>query len=163
MGNEMYNEEQLAHAKTQAALAAGCRRAVYWSVRDVEQLSCESPEEALEEWLDDIDEDEATLAARCPVTVTGYARRVVDGAEYYVERMVERLAEDLCEEYGDPDGDNVLSADAEGQLRADITAALQKAFASAVPWQCEPLETRTYSADEVIAAYRALRGGEVTP
>lgn len=135
---------------------------VYWSLMDPEQLTCESPEEAIEEWLSSryCPDTEADIAAKCPLYAIGYTRRKIDCADDYAESIVERLREDLGDEYGDPDGDHdILSAEVEATLTAEITAAIEKAFASAVSWQCEPAERREFKADDVIALYRKLRDG----
>lgn len=139
-------------------------KAVFWSLMDPERLTCESPEEALEEWLDSryCPEAEADVAAKCPLFVTGYTRKKIEGAETYAEEAVERLRELLYDEYGDPDGDHdILSEEVEKKLTEEITAAIEKALASAVSWRCEPTERHRFDAEEVIAALREFRSHQV--
>jgi hypothetical protein len=145
--------------------AEATSKAVYWSLMDPGQLTCQSPAEALEEWLDSryCPTTEADVAAKCPLFVTGYSRKKVEGAETYAEEAVERLRESLSEEYGDPDGDNdILSGEVEKKLTEEIAAAIEKALASAVSWQCEPTERHRFDAEEVIAALRELRSHRVS-
>lgn len=132
---------------------------VFWSLMDPERLTLESPEEAIEEWLESryCPATEAEIAAKCPLFAIGYSRMVIGDAEGYAEDAVERLCESLDEEYGDPDGDHdILSREVKKKLTEEITAAIKRAFEHAESWRCEPTERRRFDADEVIALKRKL-------
>lgn len=124
---------------------------VFWSVIEAERLSMETPEEAIVEAFEAMDEDERPRA----MTVRGYAPTKIDGAGY-ADGAVERFREALQEEYGDPDGDDldIIPKEVEAVLLAEIGAAFEKAAAASRAWSCEVVETREYTAEQVEAIVR---------
>lgn len=135
------------------------KTAVFWSCLDPEQLSLESPEEAIVERFDreDMDPLAVILAKRCPLTVKGYAPVDLDfdWVESLSERAVEMFEESINDEYGDPDGDSQIDTPKREALDVAIKAAFRAAVEGMRPWSCEVVETREYTAEQVEAILRA--------
>lgn len=75
--------------------------AMWWSCQpDSERLSCETVQEAVEEWNDQLEEGDL------PETLTVYAWRpmALPAPDKIAERVLEYVYEMLDDEYGDPDG-----------------------------------------------------------
>lgn len=114
--------------------------------QDGEDLSHESPEEALAELLDLWGHD---MLANAPITVYAWKRKRLpvswfgNEADFAVEFLVERWGE----EYGDPEGD------LPGPFDDDFTAKLESLLREHVKpehvWACERVGSREYSADEL--------------
>lgn len=132
----------------------------YECSENIESLSHDSPEEALETYLDGYMEPdcdaEAVIRKNCPVTCTAFTRTSVPPgqARKWAEAFADLLNEWWPEEeYGDPDAD----ADGPGDKRfiEDVTPVIQAAIDRTHVWQCQKVGTRTYSADEVLTMMRA--------
>lgn len=130
---------------------------VFWSCLEPEQLSLESPEEAIVETVEGRDLPLAeTLAKLCPLVVKGYAPDTMDleWVASLAERAVEQFDETIQDNYGDPDGDSLIEKN-----KPALTAAIEVAFRAAVtgvtPWACSTVEIRTYDAAEVESIMRA--------
>lgn len=132
-------------------------RAVFWSCLDPEQLSLESPEEAIEEVVDRVAADsiQEAIAKVCPLTVKGYAPNEMDmdWVASLSERAVEHFEESIQDEYGDPDGDSLIEKNKPALTKA-IAAAFRAAVQGVTPWSCAVVETRVYTAAEVEAILR---------
>ena len=122
------------------------RKPIFWTCcPDAERLSCDTLDEAVEEYLDGMDQS-------FPITVevTGYARmEVTDNPHYH--RCLEQLLELLDEEYGDPedgpDGPTKEMEEAEGVF-------VKIVLDNYTPWMCEPVCKETVNVREWIDANR---------
>ena len=136
--------------------------ATYYAVGDPEELSHESPEEALEAWFDYHAEPGMTIRGvlteafreRETVTVKAYDwKEVTDAdADHYVQRIAEDLVEWVDEEYGDPNGDIDICSDAararlEDELRPVVARWMREDMNV---WQCYERASRDYTFDEVL-------------
>lgn len=134
----------------------------YYSCIDSEEYSHESPEEALEYFLDgQLDpgcDTEAVIRACGPVKVTGFKREAVepDWTSRLSERLVDQVNEAWSDEYGNPDGPG-LPHDAEAFLATRFKEALDLIIAEQTVWACDECGARTYSVEEIIELMKEHR------
>lgn len=124
----------------------------FWSCTHPDRLACESPEEAIVEFFDEMTEDAVSRAENfCPLTVTRYVPMKITTVQSQAEYAAEAFQEHLDDEYGDPDGStgDTLPKGAYKRLVSDLVDAFARAAATADVWMCEPAGERTFSADEV--------------
>lgn len=144
--------------------------ATYYAVGDPEELSHESPEEALEEWFDYHAETGKTIRETLTevlkdggtVTVVAYDRKEITDkdVEHYIPRTVEDLEEWVGEEYGDPNGDvDLCTPEAKARLEGDLRKVIGRWMKEDLNvWQCEVRASRTYTFDEVLATLTEWMG-----
>lgn len=129
---------------------------------DSERLSHESPEEAIEEWLDwrvgrDDDVHEIILK-RERVTVTAYKRDAITEREIdrTVDHVIDRLIEDFDEEHGDPEGDSgdVLSKSETVEIRPLFDTAVRAFYERTTVWNCSRVGEVTIDAAQIEAVMR---------
>jgi len=142
-------------------MADNYENAYYYDCRESEDLSHSSPEEAIEELIDQAYEKdkpiEQTIADCCPIEMVGYVRKKIDlrHGEHYVDNMLESLEEEWGEEYGDFDGD-VMPWKKEQRVTVtkEFYSLMEKHLKDAHIWQCDPCGKREYSEDEVLVMMR---------
>lgn len=124
-----------------------------------EQLSWESPELAIERFLDDDMQPgcdvEAVIRRNSPLTCTAYARKEVprNMASSWARALVDQLNDYWTDqEFGDPDGEpDVLGGT---ELVEALTPIIQAAIDRTTVWACDAVGERTYEAEELIAMMR---------
>lgn len=127
----------------------------YWSCRDdLERLSDEDMDEAIEAYLDDLwerDQEWASYKSHLPEKLSVYGwKRIKVNADMLWEPL-EDVLDRIDEEYGDPDGD--------GQDITDKMKEAQRVFLEAVAaeykcWACEVACTREIDPLEWIKEHR---------
>lgn len=105
--------------------------AIFWTCRDSERLTCESVDEAVEEYLDAVPMYEWPET----LTVRGFEPQA---ATYDGDTVLERMLEHLDEEYGDPDGDPTEPTE---EMKAAADAFVTVVLAGYRSWACEECET----------------------
>jgi hypothetical protein len=121
---------------------------------DVEQLTCDDPDEAIREALEYGAEP---LDALSPLTVYAWRRMTISAAsrmglaEYLVEKLEDHLSDD---DMSDPDGDSCLSKEDREALTAEAFALVESFAAKAHVWGCEKCASRVFSAEELAAWVR---------
>lgn len=133
--------------------------AEFYSCREPDRLTLESPEEAIAEYLAKSPQCDMRelIAQHSPITVTGYVPSKVrpTSATTYAKALGERLQELWEDNYGDPDGDvTSMPVEAVEAFAAEIVPAIERAFAKSRVWHCDEAGSRTYSAEEVTALMR---------
>jgi len=115
----------------------------YWSCRDdLERLSDEDMDEAIEAYLDDLwerDQEWASYASYLPETLSVYGWKRIKIKPEMLWEPLEDVLERLDEEFGDPDG--------EGFQITDKMKEAQQAFLATVAaeykcWACEVAITK---------------------
>jgi len=142
------------------------RQVIFWSCDpDIEQLSHEDAEEALEYFIDDLrvgTSFEDSLRAAAPVTLYGWARvemsdNELDGwADCAVEHLVEMMDESV---WGDPNGNSEIMGEAASKrVQAAVLAALktERDNGHLAPWSCEVVEKRELDAATLVAEARRI-------
>jgi hypothetical protein len=104
----------------------GC--ALFSCDASAETLTHSEPDEAIEEWADDVEDLTGT------VTVYGYTRRVMDPTDPDPDMILERELERLDDEYGGGD-DPTEATDAMKQAAKVFAAVIRDEYRV---WQCEP-------------------------
>jgi len=104
------------------------REPKFWGINGPERLSATDPDEAIEEYLDDISPEEDT-----PKTITVYGY-VPMQATLDPTRYLENILEALDEEYGDADGDGTTPTDNMKLAMQICCDAILKEYRS---WACE--------------------------
>lgn len=134
--------------------------ATYYDCRDSERLSCETEDEAIEEFIDlqleprmTPAEVEAKIREIDSVEVAAHFRQEWDESEIqdWAEYAAERVNDSVSENYGDPDGDPVFD---EKELKAAFAEALRKVKPQL--WMCERMGSRTYEGDDLVAKVREI-------
>jgi hypothetical protein len=74
----------------------------YSCAEDSERLTCTTPDEAIEEFIDQLWGDQPLPAS---ITVYGWRRTALEPASWINARAIEMVLENLDEDFGDPDGD----------------------------------------------------------
>jgi hypothetical protein len=74
-------------------------KSIFYGIDDPEILNANTVEEAIEEYLESIEPDQAPKT----LIVKGYKPREID--QNYFNNTLEQLGENLADEYGDPSGD----------------------------------------------------------
>jgi len=139
--------------------------ATYYDAEDAEAYVHETPESAIEAYLDMYMTpgcDAAKVIAECgQITVLAHRRRdVTDGwVRNQARALTESLIEAWGEEFGNTDGstfDEFTDAQVT-KAEEDLVPWIRETIGHAVVWQCEKVAERTYSADEVLAMMRVSR------
>lgn len=133
-------------------------KAERWSVSEVEILTLDSPDEAMEEYLDDYGEPGNTpesfreaLRDLGHVTITGYARLQVPTSDV-AERGVTAMLEWLEDEFGDPDGSYGDTKPSEATK--DAARLLAKSVLSDFSvWRMDPVTTIEVNALEWVEKF----------
>lgn len=121
----------------------------FYDCRDNEQLTHETPAEAIEDFLDHNAEPGCDYAAlireHAPVTVKAHRRAVV--RESFIDAQArdcaERAAEAFSDEFGNPDGDDDgMDADAFKDALPLFRQAVVQLYEHANVWTCEPCGRR---------------------
>lgn len=142
--------------------------AEYYDCRDSEEYTCDSPGEAIAEWLECFIEPGCDvvklIAARAPIKVSAYKRDTLPENWYasQASSAVESVLESFHDEFGNPNDDDFPASrikNAEEQTEAVLRMLLQ----DAVVWSCEKCGERTYSVAEVEALMRDWRPDWFTP
>lgn len=125
------------------------RKIEYWNCndwRDPERLIYESMDEAIWATLDDIDPGETPEN----ITVTGYARRVID-PESWAHSVAEDFYETLdCDDYCGPDADYQRPSDrVEAAALEFVKAAIEEYFV----WTCDPVKEIVVNVTEWLAIH----------
>jgi len=118
------------------------REVEYWDCLDSEELTHLSPDDAVEEWYDQVGSGDLPES----IVVHGYARMPFDVDP---ERILERVLEDLDEEHGDPNG----QCDSTTKAQDAVLREAAKTFAAVVvanysPWACERVTSETVNIKE---------------
>jgi hypothetical protein len=133
--------------------------AYYTCDDDAEELSQETPAEAIVDWMDRMADGQPIaeqIARMFPLTVYAHARDKV--TEAWMHAQADSLAEDFEEqfgqEYGDPDGDTNITKDSRAALAMAFNVAIAQLVKVTPVWRCSQVAERTYSAEEVEAILR---------
>jgi len=138
----------------------------FYDCQDSEDLTCTTPEEALEEYIDGWtevgDSLEAVIRKYSPIIVVGYRRKTISDGEMRreIRWSVDEFVQRLTNEYGDPDGgpDSSISTEAIEVLIDTIFPTIRETIDEHfLVWACESVGKREYNADEVIALMREHR------
>jgi hypothetical protein len=133
----------------------------YYDCRESEELTSETVEEELEQFIDrnlspecDVTEE---IRKICPIEVVALSRKEI--TEHFVRRVAEecyaRLAELFHEEYGEIEGDYVdFDKESAEQVMRDFVPVVRKAAARGHVWQCEQVGKREYDFEEVLRLMR---------
>lgn len=121
------------------------REIVYWDCSYHEQLTYEDQDEAIEAYLDDLD-DVKNLPET--IEVNGYARMVFNPAHCHA---LTHVLEHMDEEYGDPDGGYTEPTEAMKAAEKVFLEAVAKEY---TPWACEVVKTIKVNVKEWIAKNR---------
>jgi hypothetical protein len=127
----------------------------YYDCSDPEELSHDTPEEAITYYLDGfathkMTAEEALKEIRREVTVTCYRRRKVTEAEieHWASNLLESLGESFSDEHGNPNDDHPCDPFPEGAekiMHDAVKAILEKAKV----WSCEDVGEVTLTPDQV--------------
>ena len=130
--------------------------ATYYECGESETLTHESPEEALEAFVESWQEPGLDtmrlISERAPVTVLAYRRDVVSQTEItqIATYLLEHAAEHFSENWGDPDGDDDgLDAKARDAALEAMRAAVNLFYSFGRGWSCSKVGERTYSGEEL--------------
>lgn len=126
---------------------------------DAETLTHESPEEALDYWVDSWSslncDTSAVIREHCPVTVYVSVRGEVDSG--FVSKMVTRtldlVNESFAEDYGDPD-DSQDDLESSPDIETKLRDVLSEYVATGNVWRCDPVGSVTLNAEQVEAILR---------
>ena len=136
--------------------------AEFYTCRDPDLLTLESPVEAIEEWLDRVrvpgDDIVALIKRLAPIIVSAYDRQQVSDAwiEGTAESLLYHAAESFAEDFSDPAGshdDGLGDAEFKSALPA-MKAAVKQLVEHGDVWACERVATRDFDADQVTAMMR---------
>lgn len=142
-------------------MTAAFDNADYYDCGDPENLSHDTVEEALEDYIDGLEgmspecDVAALIEANSPITVSAYTRKAVHPADAadWARDMAENLNEWWREEeYADPDGDGDGPGDT-AFVKA-LIPLIEAAIARTTVWACDNSGEREYSAEEVLALMR---------
>lgn len=134
----------------------------FYDCRDAERLSHETPEEAIDEYLDCFAEHGSDIFSdirkATPLTVVAYRR--VKPADQWIQRMARRILGDISEcwdeEFGDPDGLRLSPVAKSWSFPAAVELVL--AFIEqGMPRVYEPIGEVTLSAEQVEEMMRKSR------
>ncbi len=127
----------------------------FYSCTDEEHLTCQCPEEALEQFLDGYLSPECDVAAVIreigEVTVKAYQPVVLseESIGALALQLVERARDQWREKCGDPDGDVDLEPGPLAETEKQISAILTELFATQTPWSCEQCGEVTLTPEQV--------------
>jgi hypothetical protein len=133
----------------------------YYDCRESEELTSETLQEALEDFIDgnlsppsNVTEEIRKL---CPIEVVAYSRKEI--TEHFVRNVAEecyaRLAELFHEEYGEPESDyGGFDKESGEEIMRDFLPAVRKAAARGTVWQCDKVGKREYDFEEVLRLMR---------
>lgn len=118
---------------------------------EVEQLYCDSIDEAMQEYVDDVDHSKWDKQ----VEIYRYEPMKISDAQKqrWSEWALENLIENLDEEHGDPDGETTITKEMETAAREFV----DKVIAGYHVWSCEKVETIKV---DLVEWYNALPGEE---
>jgi len=135
----------------------------FYDCGDGEQLSHESPEEAVEDWLEGWLEPDCDVSAaireQAPIELTVFRRNALEAGwvERQAEMALETLEESFSEEYGDPEAG--LSDSQFERAKKECLPALTKAFQDFISqfevWRCDPIAKVILDADQIEEMMRA--------
>jgi hypothetical protein len=133
----------------------------FYACNDPETLTRTTPEEAMEEYLDNVASPGCDMVALIrewsPLTVTAYVPMEVTDQEIkrWADSLTETLWEKWGDEHGDPDGSfgDGFPEDA----KAVMLAAVQTIVRGARVWSCTDIGTVTLDAEQVETLMRASR------
>jgi hypothetical protein len=138
--------------------------AIYYDCNDKEELSCTTPEDAIEEYIDgwvEVGDDlESVIRIYSPITVEAYRFQKIsyEDIRNETEFAIGRLVESLHDEYGCPDDNDGMSSEVIKGLVDAVLPTIKKAIDEHFRvWACETAGSRIYTADEVIALMREHR------
>lgn len=138
------------------AKLAGLPAAPFYECGDPDELSYESPEEAVIGYLDNGWSNDRSIrdqiAAEGTITVTAY-RHIGVEERFYRETAVD-IAERMRRLFDDDYGGTEPNQTSEGALdrkRPEIEAFVRKLFADIKPWRCDAAGSVELDADEVLA------------
>lgn len=121
--------------------------AVLWTCdRDAEWISSHTPDEAIEQYLDRMEDEEEVVYDT--IMVYGYARLEVN-KEVFKNVVRERAQEYIDENYGGEDG-HEINAETEEALEKFISTYLK----NYIPWQCKEVTSQKIIVDQWIEKHR---------
>lgn len=131
--------------------------AVFYDVREDEQLTWTEPEEAIADWLhnDAWEQGESlaeTIARVAPVEVTAFRRMAASMPSSACGAWVLDCFEDeFAEENGSPDArtHDFWTREQRAAIIAALDSVLAAAGAMATVWRCEDVAKRLYTEDEL--------------
>lgn len=135
--------------------------AVYYDCQDSEYLTHESPEEAVEDRIDALQDGETPIAdiiaKLCPLEVRCFVRGEISEAEIQqrADGLLEIAVEGFEEEYGSPDGDHeALGVEDVNAVRPAFIEAVRALAARATVWPCKYIGSVELDAAQVEAMMR---------
>jgi hypothetical protein len=120
--------------------------AAFYDCRDSERLTCTDPDEAIEEWLAELDEGDEPET----ITVCAYKRSVIDQAhgEEAAAQALNAALQYLDETYGDPE--DYMEVDKATRVKMGESAA--RFLAELIPlievYRCDPCGRREINVAE---------------
>jgi hypothetical protein len=148
--------------------------ATYYDCVDSEEYSHETPEDAVEAYLDGFMTPNCDAEKTIRETLAGVGSEHLTVKAYnrseVPPKWVDAVACQLVacandawrEEYGDPDGDG-FDAQATKYLGEEFARALQWVIAQEQVWACSKCGERRYTVEEVLALMRTHNPGWFTP
>ncbi len=121
------------------------REIAFWAVGDPVNLQYTDPDEAVEMYLDGLDDEWPET-----VELVGYSRMKVTSGSFD-EWILENLLEHLDENYGGEDAEWTEPTDAMEEAAKTFVEAVVSEY---VPWACEPVEKRTVDVSEWVLENR---------
>lgn len=112
----------------------------YWTAKDDEKLSCTDIDEAIYEYLEDLEPEEWPET----LEVCGF-----DPVDVSMPDVLGDLIKSLDDDYGDPYGGESKTTEAMREAARVFLDVIRREYA---PWACEQVETRTIDVLEWVKA-----------
>lgn len=132
-------------------------KAKFYDCDDGEVLTCETPEEALVEYLEALagpgSDVVALIANLSPITVRAFIPSAPDDSwiSSGARHLLDQAADFYSEKFSDPDGngDDTLHKDAYDAVMPAMIAALRTFYSYGDTWYCDKIAERVYDAATV--------------
>ena len=133
----------------------------YYGGEDEETLEYTSPEEYIERIIEDWGKNWIkAIPEASPIFVRAYKRREID--EHWIRHQAERFSRNINEafqeDFGDPDGD--ANQPDSMKFISEIADLVKRILSTGEVWQCDPIGSRKFSAEEVEKMMRENRPEE---
>src|SRR5580658_9729702 len=136
-------------------------QADFFDCTDAEELTHETPEEAIADYLDVFAAADGDMTKiihmHTPLVVRALSRKTLEPSfsDQVARWALEGALEQYDEEFGSGERSLIEMSDPEAvTAKEEIARALQKLFKSADVWQCDEVAVREYEAAEVEAMMR---------
>lgn len=132
----------------------------YYDCLESEELTHESPEEAVEYWLDNLAEKGVDILTcirqNSPCVVAAYNQEKITEKDlsYLTDQLLEKADEYWLENYAGPDVDEGFSKKALSEAKTLILPILKTLFASQPVWNCVAIGEVSLDATQIEAMMR---------